>query len=400
MILENNTYPFDTRVRNEAETLARAGFTITIICPKGRGQHYHETINGVRIMRYPSVPGGRGLFTYLLEYGNSILAATLLTWLVWVKDGLDVIHYHNPPDILFIAGLLPKIARKILIYDHHDLSPELYLSKFDRCSQLTHRLLLAFERFSCRLADWVITVNESYRQNDIQRNNTHPDRIRIVRNGPDLDRIRPVPPDPEIRNRAQILLAYLGNISHQDGVDHLLRALYYLDNDLKFTNWFCIIIGRADNASNLQNIADELNLSNRIWFTGYIPDELMLRILSTADICIAPDPLNPLNEKSTMIKILEYMALNKPVVAYDLLENRVSAGDAALYARPNDPFNLAEQILNLVKKPELRQQMGMLGQNRIIAGLSWNYSSEQLLSLYMEATQHNCKKAVRREEIA
>jgi glycosyltransferase involved in cell wall biosynthesis len=382
MVLENNAYPFDVRVRNEAETLAQAGCTVSVICPRDSGQRWREMINGVRVFRFPHPPSGRGVLGYLAEFGYATFATTVLVLWQWVCDGLDVVHVHNPPDTLFIAGILPKLGRVKLVYDHHDLSPELYQSKCKAPNPWLYRALLLLERWSCRLADAVIVVNESYFQNDIERNGVSQDRVWIVRNGPDLRRFYLRNPDAALRSRAGTLIAYLGQMSRQDGIDHLLRALHHLQFDLGHQDWFCVIVGRADNLKEMHRLADKLGVSDRIWFTGYLPDEQMLTYMSSADICVAPDPSSPLNNKSTMNKVMEYMALGKPVVAYDLIEHRASAGDAALYARPNDVLDMARQIARLIDQPAMRIQLGTIGRRRVEQQLAWSKSADRLLDFY------------------
>ncbi len=382
MVVENNTYPADPRVRHEAETLAANGYTVSVVCPRGRGQPWRETINGVHAWRFPNPPGGSGALSYLMEFGYATLASALLVLWIWLRHGLDVVHVHNPPDTLFVCGLLPRLFGKKFVYDHHDLSPELYLSKFGAQPGLLYRILLRLERWSCRLANRVVEVNESYRQQDLARNGVKPENAWVVRNGPDLRRVRLYPPDPALRARAKTLIAYVGRIAYQDGLDHLLGAVHHLEHDLGYTDWYCIIIGKAENLDFLQQVARDLGITDKVWFTGFIPDEQMLTILSTADVCVMPDPSNPLNDKSTMNKVMEYMALGKPVVAYDLTETRVSAGEAGIYAAVNDQLDMARQIAYLIEHPEQRERMGQIGQQRIAQALSWDYSARRLLRFY------------------
>jgi glycosyltransferase involved in cell wall biosynthesis len=382
MLLENNPYPLDVRVRCEAETLAQAGHQVTVICPREQGQPWREAINGVSVVRFPCPPAGRGVWSYFVEFGYATLACAALVMWRWAAAGIDVIHVHNPPDTLFIAGLLPRLAGKVLIYDHHDLSPELYRSKFDGDGGLLWRALLRLERWSCRAAHYVVTVNESYRASDVQRNGVPPERVWVVRNGPEPGRVQARPPDLALRGRAGTIIGYVGRIARQDGIDHLLRALHHLKADLGYTDWYCVIIGKADHAEALAHMADSLGIAERVWITGFVPDEQMLTLLSTADMCVAPDPSNPLNDKSTMNKVMEYMALGKPIIAYDLPEHRVSAGEAALYARPNDPLDMARHIARLIDTPALRAHMGAIGRQRIAERLSWDHAAVSLVRLY------------------
>ncbi len=387
MVLENCSYPLDTRVRCEAETLAQMGHCVTVLCPRDPQQAWRETIHDVRIIRFPAPPSGRGLLGYVTEFSYTSLILAMLVLVVWMRSGVDVVHVHNPPDTLFVAGLLPKLAGKWLVYDHHDLSPELYCSKYDRTSKRVERFLRTMEYWSCRLADTVITVNESYRLTDQTRNQVVPQKIHVIRNGPDLNRVYLRPIDPELRQRAATIIAYVGTMNRQDGVDHLIRALGHLSHDLNHHNWYCVLIGRCRDAATLEALAKELGIGEQVKLAGYVPDETMLAWLSTADICVAPDPSNPLNDRSTMIKILEYMALGKPIVAYNLPEHRVSAGNAGLFARPNDPLDFARQLARLIDDPVERQTLGQRGQQRIQESLGWDYSAGRLRGVYEQIAE-------------
>lgn len=381
-LLENNPYPYDVTVRTHAETLAESGYKVTVMCPRGRGQSWQETINGVRIYRFPLLGVGTGAINYAFEFLYATLIMALLTLWIWIRHGLDVIHIYNPPDTLFTAALLAKLAGKTIFWDIRDLSPELYQSKYERCNGLVYNLLVKLERASCRIADRVVVVNESYRRLIIDRHGLPADRVSVVRLGPEMGQVRLVPPDPGLRARAGIVIAYLGKMAKQDGVDHLLWALHHLSKNFGHQDWFCVLIGKADNPEELAKLALELGIDGRTWFTGFIPDDQMLSYLSTADICVAPDPANPLNNISTMTKLMEYMALGKPSVAYGLCEHRVTAGDAALYAEANNQMDLARQIARLVESPNLRAQLGTIGRKRIEEQLAWDHQKEHLLTLY------------------
>jgi glycosyltransferase involved in cell wall biosynthesis len=382
MAVANNTYPADIRVRNEAQSLAEAGHQLTVIAPQGPKQAPQEIIKGVRVVRYPAAPEGRGMISYGMEFGYVTLATTLAVLLVWMRYGLDVVHVHNPPDTLFIASLLPRLFGKKLVYDHHDLAPELYLSKFERSGGLIHRILLFLEKITCKTANRLIAVNESYLCSDVERNGVKAEHITIVRNGPAIHYTDEVEPDAEIRQRAPIIAGYLGHIAHQDGVDHMIKALYHVENDFAYEDWYALIIGASDDISPLRNLAEELGIAHKIWFTGHRQEAEWRRFLASADICFVPDPANALNNKSTMVKMMDYMALGKAVVAYDLKENIVSGGDAVLYAHASEPKEMARQFMRLVENPELREELGQLGKQRIREILAWEYSAKNLFDLY------------------
>jgi glycosyltransferase involved in cell wall biosynthesis len=228
----------------------------------------------------------------------------------------------------------------------------------------------------------VIATNESYRAIEMARGRVPAERITVVRNGPHLESLHPVEPDAALRQRAGTILGYVGRMGPQDGVDYLLRALYHLVYDLDRRDVFCVIIGKGDMLPELKTLAKELDVEKHVWFTGWIPDEDLIRYLSTADICIDPDPSNPFNDHSTMVKMMEYMALGKPIVAFDLPEHRVTAQAAALYARPNDELDFARQIAALMDDPERRKTMGQQGQERVETELAWSHQEEHLLEAY------------------
>jgi glycosyltransferase involved in cell wall biosynthesis len=383
MLLENDLYPQDSRVRREARALIAAGYRVTVICPAGPGQSGYEQIDGVHVRRFAAPPDGQGLLGYAREYGQSLLGSFVLSLLALVREGFDVVHAHNPPDTFVLIAALYKLLGKRFVYDHHDLAPEMYYARFPgRGSRLVYRLLVFFERLSCRLADHVIATNQSYRAVEMARGRVPAERISVVRNGPDPDRLRAVEPDRELRARAKTIIGYAGVMGFQDGVDYLLRALRHLRDDLGRSDFFCVIIGKGDARAGLQVLARQLGLDRQVWFTGWVPDAEYRRYLSSADICVDPDPSNPFTDRSTMLKMAEYMALGKPIVAFDLPEHRVTAQEAALYARPNDELAFARAIAELIDDPERRLAMGQLGRRRVETELAWRYSVPSLLRAY------------------
>ncbi len=381
-LLENNPYPADPRVRPHMEALAADGYDVTVICPRAPGQIPHETINGVKIYRFRLPAGGTKPIDYMIEFLYATVAMTLITLWVWMRQGLDVLHYYNPPDVLFVAAILPKLAGKTIVYDLRDLAPELYQSKYEQSRPVIYKSLLWLERLACRQSDRIIVVNESYRRIIMERDGVSLQRVTIVRQGPDLSHVHPVQPDPELIGRAKTIFAYLGNMANQDGVDHLLRALRHLDERFGYSDWLCLLVGAADDQQGLQKLAADLGLGERIWFMGFQPTDRWISILSAADICVEPAPDNPLNRVSTMNKLMDYMALGKPSVAYDLQEHHVTAGDAALYARPNDEIDLAGQIFRLINDPDLCTRMGIIGRQRMEQELAWIFQKQRLLDLY------------------
>ena len=383
MLLENNPYPGDVRVRREARTLVAAGCQVTVISPKPRGRPWHEVVDGVRTYRYPMPRAGDGLVGYLWEYGFSLSMTCVLTFYVFVRRGFDVIHAHNPPDLFVLIAMFYKLFGKRFVFDHHDLSPEMYRARFESGgNRLMFNILVWFEKLTFALADHVIATNESYKRVEMERGKVPEERITIVRNGPDLNRLNPVDPDPELREKAECIIGFVGVMGHQDGLDYLLRSLRHLIHDIGRSDFHCVIIGDGAERKRLLRLASELKLDERVWFTGHISDEDMIRYLCTTDICVDPDPSNEFNDRSTMVKMTEYMALGRPIVAYNLPEHRVTAQEAAVYARANDELDFARQIDALMKDPDRRRQMGQFGRKRVEAELAWAVQEQHLLKAY------------------
>jgi len=383
MLLENNPYPQDGRVRREATALVADGYEVTVICPASPGQKRHEVIRQVHVYRYPAPPEANGFLAYLWEYAYSMTATFVIALYVFLRRGFDIIHAHNPPDTFLFIAAFYKLFGKKFVFDHHDLAPEMYYARFGGDgNRLVYRSLVWLETLSCRLADHVIATNESYKAMEMERGRVPEERITIVRNGPDLDRMRPVEPDSDLSGRAKTIIGYVGVMGFQDGVDYLLRALRHLVDELERTDFLCVIIGKGDAWDSLKALATDLGLDEYVWFTGRVSDADLLRYLSTADICADPDPSNPFNDRSTMIKMTEYMALGKPIVAFDLPEHRYTAQDAALYVQSNNEMEFARALAQLMDDPERRQSMGSYGKQRVENELAWNYSIPKLLQAY------------------
>jgi len=388
MLLENNTYPQDPRVQQEARALVDSGHQVSVICPSNGSQPWHETIDGVHVYRFPAPPAANSFLGYFWEYGYSMFATLVISLFVLFKKGFDVAHLHNPPDTLVLIAALYKLMGKRFVFDQHDLSPELYYARFNnRGNQFVYRVLVFFEKLSCRLADHVITTNESYKRIAMERDGVPEARITIVRNGPDLNRVRLVEPDPDLRHKAKTIIAYAGAMGFQDGLDHLLRALYHLVHDLGRTDFYCVLMGRGAAWSCLQKLAKELALESYIWFTGWLPDTELMRYLSTADICVDPDPSSAYNDRSTTIKMMEYMALGKPIVAFDLPEHRFTAQASATYVRPNDELEFARALAQLMDDPLQRKMMGAFGRRRVETAIAWQHSVPHLLETYSGLTE-------------
>ena len=382
MLLENNAYPHDMRVRHEANALSAAGYRVTVISPARSGQRWREIIDGVSVYRYPAPPESSGAVGYLLEYGYSMVAMFFLSVLVYFREGFDVIHAANPPDTLVLVAACYKLLGKRFVYDHHDLVPELYRA-MGRGNRLLYRVLLMLEKLSLRWADHVIATNQSYKVMEMERGLVSEDRITIVRNAPDLTGRHEAEPVQALRQKGKTILGYLGVMGFQDGVDYLLRAMHHLVHDLGRTDVFLILIGGLGSArSSLKQLATDLRLDDYVWFTGWVTDADLLRYVATADICVDPDPSNPFNDRSTMTKMMEYMAHAKPIVAFDLPEHRVTAQTAAVYVRGNDEHGFARALAELMDDPARREVMGMFGYERVTTALSWRHSAQNLVSAY------------------
>jgi glycosyltransferase involved in cell wall biosynthesis len=383
MLVENNSYPEDFRVRREARALAEAGYRVTVISPRRSGQRWRATIDGVHVYRYPA-PETSGVIGYLFEYGYSTVAFFILSLLVYFREGFDVVHAANPPDTLVLVAAAYKLLGKRFVYDHHDLVPELYGAIFpDRANRLIQRALLMLEKLSLRFADHVIATNQSYKAMEMERGGVPEERITIVRNGPVLSGRQMPEPDPGLRQKGRIIIGYVGVMGFQDGVDYLLRALDHLVHDLGRTDVLCVLIGGLGSAQpTLKRLATQLGLDDYVWFTGWVSDADLLRYIASADLCVDPDPSNAFNDRSTMSKMMEYMALAKPIVAFDLPENRFTAQAAAVYVRPNDELEFARAVAQLMDDPARREAMGMFGHRRVNTELAWHYSAENLVEAY------------------
>lgn len=383
MLLANFTYPEDGRVRREATTLTASGHRVSVVCPRGTGQRWREKIDGVDVLRYPLLIEGRNATSYILEFGYVTLASFLLSLWIAMRKGIDVVHLHNPPDVLIAVGAFHKLFGARVVYDHHDLAPEMYTARFGaRASATIFRALVMLERLSCRIADHVVTANDSYREVELARHRLSPDRSTVVRNGPELTRLQPVPADPVLRAGAATVICYAGVIGPQDGVDHLLRAVRHLVADLGHTDIRCIIVGDGDALADLRVMVEQLGLEREVCFTGRVEVRELVRHVCSADVCVEPAPSNPYNDRSTMIKVMEYMALCRPVVAFDLPEHRVSAGSSAVYVTPNDDKALACAIAALAADPVQRAHLGACGRRRVEQELAWDLMAPRLLEAY------------------
>jgi glycosyltransferase involved in cell wall biosynthesis len=389
ILVENLSVPFDRRVWQESRALVEAGHEVTVICPMGakRDTEPYARIEGVEIHRYPLDAATGGLKGYVREYGTALWRSLQLARRLDRERPFDVVQACNPPDLLFLVALPLKVRGARFVFDHHDLVPELFRSRFGRGGPLlwANQLL---ERVTFKLADHVISTNESYRRVALTRGHVDRQHTTVVRSAPDLTRFVPVAPDDSLRQGRKHLVCYLGVMGPQDGVDYALRALASIRDDLARDDIHAVFVGHGDAWDDLVALSKELGLEDRVEFTGRVSDEDLARYLSTADVCLAPDPKNPLNDVSTMNKIVEYMAMSRPLVSFDLIEARVSAGDAALYATPNDEREFARLVVELLDDPARRAGMGAIGRQRVESELSWEHSRSELLRAYETVLGH------------
>ncbi len=385
ILVENLPSPFDRRVWQEATTLHANGYQVSIICPTGKGyEKTYEVLDGIHIYRYNLPIEAQGAIGYLLEYGLALFHTSRLAWKVQFAHGFDVIHACNPPDLLFlIAGFFKLFMRKKFLFDHHDINPELYEAKFGRRDFFYH-LMLLFERWSFKTADVSIATNESYKRIAIERGGMAPDKVYVVRSGPKLDRLRILPPNETLKRGCKYLVGYVGVMGAQEGIDYLLQAVRHIVKYMGRSDVHFGLVGSGTSFNEMKQMAADLGIADFVTFTGRVPDQELLEMLNTADVCVNPDVANEMNDKSTMNKIMEYMAMGKPIVQFDLTEGRVSAQDASLYAKKNDPIDMAHKIVELLDDPERRKRMGEFGRKRVVGELEWQYEVPKLLAAYGE----------------
>jgi len=383
IIVQNLPVPFDRRVWLECQALVSAGHQVAVVCPKGAGDPSYAVLETVELYKYrPYAPGGSKI-SFINEYIYSFLATAWLTFKARRSGRFDAMQACNPPDIFWpIARVLRRLDRTAFVFDHHDLCPELYESRFSDGPRLPLRGLLALERMTHRTADHVISTNESYREIAITRSAKASSDVTVVRTGPDPDRLSRGPEEPSLRRGRPFLAVYIGVMGPQDGVDIVVRAADVIVRELGRTDIAFTLIGSGDCFDDLVALRDELGLAGHVEFTGRAPDELVRQIMSTADVGLSPDPKNPLNDVSTMNKTMEYMAFELPVVAFDLRETRVSAGDAAVYVKPNDVREYAAAIVDLIDDESRRHELGKLGRARVEQELAWSHQERAYLGVY------------------
>ncbi len=385
IIVENLPVPFDSRVWKEAISLFKDGYKVTVLCPRGKGYTKgHEILENIRVYRHPMPSEGNTPLGYVWEYGCALFWEFLYVWWIFFRHGFHVIQGCNPPDDIFVVALPFKLFGVKYIFDHHDANPELYFSKYER-EDFFYKVQVWLEKLSYRFADVVMATNASYEDLAITRGGLAPEDVFIVRNGPDLETFKPVSSVAALKYGKPYLVGYVGTMSIQEGLDILLDVAQHIKNsgrrDVHFT-----CVGGGPGLTSLRQLVMNKNLEDTVNFTGRIPDKDLLQVLSTADVCVNPDKPCQMNDISTMIKIMEYMALGKPIVQFDLKEGRFSAQEASLYANNGDQVaDFAAKILWLLDHPTERKKMGDFGRRRVEEELTWGYSVGSLLAAYHRA---------------
>jgi glycosyltransferase involved in cell wall biosynthesis len=384
MLVENAPVPKDSRVWPEAIALHEHGFLVSVICPKEFPQYQESYIylQGIHVYRYSFPSIANTYISYLLEYSVGILKIFFLSFKVLFRHGFDVIHAANPPDLFFIIGLFYRLLGKKFVFDQHDITPEVFQVKFKRHGQLLHTLLLFLEWCSYRTAHVILVVNGSLKKIAVERGNLPANKVFVVRNGPRLEHTKPITPELDLKTGRRHLLAYVGVMAVQDGVEYALYALHDLVYKRGRRDVSLVLMGDGDAAAALHRLAHNLELDEYVNFTGWLERKDVLRYLTVADVGLSPDPQNGLNEYYSTIKTMEYMSLGKPVVAFDLAETRIVAQGAALYATPNVVEDFASKIEILLDDEELRVSIGAVGCKRIKDEMSWEHDKKNLRLAY------------------
>ena len=380
IIVENLPVPFDRRVWEEANTLTENGAKVSVICPKMKGYtKSFESINGIDIYRHPLSIEAKGALGYLQEYSVALFWEFVLAWKIFFKKRFHVIHGCNPPDLIFLVALIFKPFGVKYIFDHHDINPELYFAKYGK-KDMFYQCLLGLERLTFAAADYSIATNESYRDIAIHRGKMKPEKITVVRSGPKLDRLKLTSGNMKYKKGRNYMVGYVGVIGAQEGLDLLLESIkqiVYKRRDVQFA-----IVGGGTELKKIKQLTSDMGLQEYIDYYGRVDDATMVDIISTADVCVNPDRPTEMNNLSTMNKVMEYMALKKPIVQYDLKEGRFSADHASLYASNTNTTDFADKIIWLLDHPEDRTRRGEYGYYKIVNELSWDYESRKLVDFF------------------
>lgn len=380
IIVENLPVPFDRRVWQEATTLKENGAEVSVICPRMKGYlKKYDYLDGIHIYRHSLWQEGSSYLGYLMEYSSALFWEMILSLKIFLKKRFHVIHGCNPPDLIFLIALVFKVFGVKYVFDHHDINPELFLAKFNK-KGLMYKLMVLFERLTFKTANYSIATNNSYREIAVTRGKMKPEKVTVVRSGPDLKRLVISRGNDKYKKGRKYLVGYVGVIGEQEGLDLLLESvkhIVYKRNDIQFA-----IVGGGTDLEKIRKLSSDMDLEDYVDFYGRIPDDALIDILNTTDICVNPDKPTEMNNLSTMNKIMEYMALKKPIVQFDLKEGRFSSQKASLYARNNDTRDFADKIEYLIDNEQVRNQMAEYGHNRVISELSWEIEKIKLTRFY------------------
>lgn len=381
LMIVDNSYPDDPRVKKEAETL-QIKYNVFVIAVKKKSEKSKDTINGVHVYRMPYF--GRmsfGKLRYIFGYLNITISGMIYFFFTYPLRRYKVIHVHNPPDTLFMVGLLGKLLGVKFVFDHHDLSPDLYRTRFSNRKGIFYKILLLMERSSCKLADVIISTNGSYRNLVIERHGVDPGKVHIVRNNPIIADYRIETFNQKMDDKIGII--FFGMINPQDGLDIMCDVARLLVHERNRTDFIFNILGEGDALEDVKKYARQLNVSEYFKFHGYVRDkEEIGHLMSTSHIGVEPAPDNPLNKYSTFIKIMEYMAFGLPIVAFDLPETRHSANGSALLVPPGDVSGFVDSIMTLLDDPRRRKEMGEHGRDTVLKKHTWSQSQRTLIKAY------------------
>ncbi|RJP92365.1 MAG: glycosyltransferase WbuB [Desulfobacteraceae bacterium] len=382
-IVENCAVPLDKRVWSEALLAREIGFDVTIISPEnGKKNKKFERLDEIDIYRHPMPIEASGKTGFIFEYLNALYWELLLSIKIFISKPFHIIHGANPPDHIFIIALFFKLFGVKYIFDHHDLTPENFLAKFAR-KDLLFKTLSLMEKITFKTADIIISTNESYKEIAQKRGNKKTNEIFVVRNGPDLSQYTFPPPNKKLKEGFDYLVAYLGVIATQEGIDNLLRSVHHIVYQRDIKNIIFVIVGTGTNWQEMVNLSKEMGLEEYVHFTGFIPYKDLYEILATADLCVNPEFRDEFTDKSTMIKIMDYMVFGKPIIQYETTEGKITAGDAAKYIPNNNEIDFAEAIVELLNDPESRSHMGKIAKKRINEKLNWDLQKKNLERAYM-----------------
>lgn len=382
IVVENLPVPFDRRVWQEAKALEAAGWQVSVICPlTERYPAKFEVIDNIAVYRHPLPLEASGTAGFIVEYGAALFHEALLLLRVYRERGFDIVQVCNPPDLLFMAAAPWKLLGKKLVFDHHDVSPELFVAKFGPRTILLNTLK-ALEWLTFKCANLVISTNETFREIAIKRGGKKPEDVVTVYSVPNSSWIRRVEPRANIRARSANILGYIGIIGDQDGLDHLIRAVDWLLREGNYRDFHVVIIGDGTALASVRKLAAELKVEDHITFTGYLTGPELLECLSTFDIGVIPDPVNDYNDKISMNKVFEYSALGVPSVAYPLSETQRLLGDAGTYALGDTPADLGRACLTLLTDPQQRAVQAERAKALGESAFSWEREAGKYVAAY------------------